>query len=192
MYLFIVLVSNADNLVDPQGIPVSHQARIDLKLPSKAYVSALPVSHQHQPTKMRCHQAIEVRVPAATGVKAKWVRIELRKVETLPGGGEANTYYDFVGPSPVNLWSTSDEYSLLRSVSSCFLTAFTFFHLLMWYGMVSKTSHSLSGYLSRYRPPLRSRTEVSGLDMSDLDWCSLKAAGIAYELVASVCTKGKK
>ena len=60
-------------------------------------------------------------MPAA-GVKAKWVRIELRKVETLPGGGEANTYYDFVGPSPVNLWSTSDEYSLLRSVS--FLISF--------------------------------------------------------------------
>ena len=58
-------------------------------------------------------------MPAA-GVKAKWVRIELRKVETLPGAGEANTYYDFVGPSPVNLWSTSDEYSLLRSVSSIF------------------------------------------------------------------------
>jgi len=25
---------------------------------------------------------------------AKWVR----KVDALPGGGEANTYYDFVGP----------------------------------------------------------------------------------------------
>ncbi|KAF9473857.1 hypothetical protein BDN70DRAFT_885453 [Pholiota conissans] len=58
--------------------------------------------------------AIEVRVPQQ-GVKVKWVRIELRKVETLPGGGPSNTFYDFVGPSPVNLWSTSDEYSLLRS-----------------------------------------------------------------------------
>jgi hypothetical protein len=47
----------------------------------------------------------------------KWVRIELRKVETLPGGGAANTFYDFVGPSPVNLWSSPDEYSLVRSVS---------------------------------------------------------------------------
>ena len=54
------------------------------------------------------------------GVKAKWVRIELRKVEVLPGGGPTNTYYDFVGPSPVNLWSSPDEYSVLRSVSYLF------------------------------------------------------------------------
>lgn len=52
------------------------------------------------------------------GVKAKWVRIELRKVETLPGGGAGNTYYDYVGPSPVNLWSAADDhdYGHLRSV----------------------------------------------------------------------------
>jgi hypothetical protein len=56
-------------------------------------------------------------VPPA-GVKAKWVRIELRKVETLPGGGAGNTYYDYVGPSPVNLWSTADEYGHLRTVRS--------------------------------------------------------------------------
>ena len=60
-------------------------------------------------------QAIEVRAPAQ-GVKAKWVRIELRTVETLSGGGPSNTFYDFVGPSPVNLWNSPDEYSLLRSV----------------------------------------------------------------------------
>lgn len=52
------------------------------------------------------------------GVKAKWVRIELRKVETLPGGGPGNANSDFVGPSPVNLWSTADEYGHLRSVRS--------------------------------------------------------------------------
>ncbi|KAJ6546448.1 hypothetical protein DFH09DRAFT_643262 [Mycena vulgaris] len=58
--------------------------------------------------------AIEVRV-GPQGAKAKWVRIELRKVETLPGGGVVNTFHDFVGPSPVNLWSASEEYGLLRS-----------------------------------------------------------------------------
>ncbi|KAI1794712.1 hypothetical protein LXA43DRAFT_119499 [Ganoderma leucocontextum] len=59
--------------------------------------------------------AIEVRV-GQQGVKAKWVRIELRKVETLPGGGVANTFFDFVGQSPINLWqSPNDEYSTLHT-----------------------------------------------------------------------------
>ena len=62
-------------------------------------------------------QAIEVR-PQAQGqvIKAKWIRIELRKVETLPGGGQSNTFFDFVGPSPVTLWQSDDEYGTLRSV----------------------------------------------------------------------------
>ncbi|KAH9945783.1 uncharacterized protein BXZ73DRAFT_95307 [Epithele typhae] len=59
--------------------------------------------------------AIEVRV-GQQGVKAKWVRIELRKVETLPGGGVANTFFDFVGQSPINLWtSPNDDYSPLHT-----------------------------------------------------------------------------
>ncbi|KAL1743424.1 hypothetical protein HDZ31DRAFT_65031 [Schizophyllum fasciatum] len=60
--------------------------------------------------------AIEVR-PQAQGqvIKAKWIRIELRKVETLPGGGQSNTFFDFVGPSPVTLWQSDDEYGTLRS-----------------------------------------------------------------------------
>ena len=52
------------------------------------------------------------------GCKAKWVRIELKKVETLPGGGQGNTFSDFVGPSPVNLWQSNEEYSMLPTVSS--------------------------------------------------------------------------
>ncbi|KAI0373045.1 hypothetical protein BV20DRAFT_849485 [Pilatotrama ljubarskyi] len=59
--------------------------------------------------------AIEVRV-GPQGVKAKWVRIELRKIETLPGGGVANTFFDFVGQSPINLWqSPNDEYNTLHT-----------------------------------------------------------------------------
>jgi len=50
------------------------------------------------------------------GVKAKWVRIELRKVETLPTGGPANTFFDHVGAGPICLWS-SPEYGILHTVS---------------------------------------------------------------------------
>ncbi|KAI8989803.1 hypothetical protein BD414DRAFT_439095, partial [Trametes punicea] len=65
--------------------------------------------------------AIEVRV-GPQGVKAKWVRIELRKIETLPGGGVANTFFDFVGQSPINLWqSPNDEYSSLHTNDFPFL-----------------------------------------------------------------------
>jgi hypothetical protein len=63
-----------------------------------------------------CPQAIEVRV-GQQGVKAKWVRIELRKVETLPGG-TPNTFTDYVGPSPVNLWQASEEYAILHTVGA--------------------------------------------------------------------------
>ncbi|KAH9930769.1 uncharacterized protein B0H18DRAFT_1116880 [Fomitopsis serialis] len=46
------------------------------------------------------------------GVKAKWVRIELKKVEVLPGGG---TFYDYVGQSPINVWQASEEYGMLHT-----------------------------------------------------------------------------
>jgi hypothetical protein len=64
-------------------------------------------------------QTLEVRV-GAQGVKAKWVRVELRKVETLPGGGQANTFFDFIGPSPINIWAADDreEWKELQTVSS--------------------------------------------------------------------------
>lgn len=50
------------------------------------------------------------------GAKAKWVRVELKKIETLPGGGQANSYFDHVGPSPIPLWQSSEDYSVLQSV----------------------------------------------------------------------------
>jgi hypothetical protein len=62
-----------------------------------------------------------VRVSPPTGIKAKWVRIELRKVEVLPPGGETNLYWDCIG-TPVNLWQATEEYGLLRTVSSITLT----------------------------------------------------------------------
>ncbi|KAK7470570.1 hypothetical protein VKT23_001994 [Stygiomarasmius scandens] len=59
--------------------------------------------------------AVEVRT-GPQGVKAKWVRIELRKIETLPGASPSNTFSDFVGPSPITLWTASvgEEYAILR------------------------------------------------------------------------------
>ncbi|KAG6835772.1 hypothetical protein H0H93_014793 [Arthromyces matolae] len=96
---------------------------------------------------------VEVRA-GPQGAKTKWVRIELRKVETLPGGGTSNTFFDYVGPSPVNLWQSSDEYGVLRS-------------------------HDF---------PFSIRIPESIPPSIALD----NRAGIQYELVASLCTKGKK
>jgi hypothetical protein len=50
------------------------------------------------------------------GVKAQWVQVALRKVETLPGGGQGNTFYAVVGPSPLYLWKASEEYAMLHAV----------------------------------------------------------------------------
>ncbi|THH01654.1 hypothetical protein EW026_g1078 [Hermanssonia centrifuga] len=97
--------------------------------------------------------AIEVRV-GPQGIKAKWVRIELRKVETLPGGGVTNTFFDFVGQSPINLWQSGEEYSLL-------------------------TTQDFSFYI---RIPESIPPSIA------LE----KGAGVKYELIATVCVKGKK
>lgn len=64
--------------------------------------------------------AVEIRV-GAQGAKAKWVRVELKKIETLPGGGQANSYYDHIGSSPIVLWQSSEEYSMLHSQDFPFL-----------------------------------------------------------------------
>ena len=128
---------------------------------------------------------------APQGIKAKWVRIELRKVEIIPGGGEANTFYDFVGPSPVNLWSSPDEYSLLRSVSSSFCNS----SCLSLVCVSSKTSHSPYAFLNRYRPRFRWIVKVRDFLNFRFALCQRVGyyiAGIGYELVASVCTKGKR
>ncbi|EGO21390.1 hypothetical protein SERLADRAFT_441746 [Serpula lacrymans var. lacrymans S7.9] len=97
--------------------------------------------------------AVEVRV-GPQGVKAKWVRVELKKIETLPGGGQANSYYDHVGPSPIHLWQSSEEYKMLLSQDF----------------------------------PFYIRIPESIPPSIALE----KGAGIRYELVATVCTLGKK
>lgn len=97
--------------------------------------------------------AVEVRV-GPQGVKAKWVRVELKKIETLPGGGQTNSYFDFVGSSPLNLWQSSEEYGLLQSQDLPF-------HI--------RIPESIPPSIALER-----------------------GAGIRYELVATVCTLGKK
>ncbi|KAF8912235.1 hypothetical protein CPB84DRAFT_1841909 [Gymnopilus junonius] len=131
------------------------QVKINLQPPPNVdFVTGYPgIPPGHDRPQAAVKGAIEVRVPPQ-GVKAKWVRIELRKVETLPGGGPASTFYDFVGPSPVNLWTTADDYTLLRSQDF----------------------------------PFSIRIPESIPPSVTLD----NRAAIGYELVASVCTKGKK
>ncbi|KAF8838756.1 hypothetical protein BDN67DRAFT_971075 [Paxillus ammoniavirescens] len=97
--------------------------------------------------------AVEVRV-GPSGAKAKWVRVELKKIETLPGGGQANSYFDHVGPSPISLWQSSEDYSVLQSQDFPFLI---------------RIPESIPPSIALER-----------------------GAGIRYELVATVCTLGKK
>ncbi|KAM6500095.1 hypothetical protein JOM56_003109 [Amanita muscaria] len=98
--------------------------------------------------------ALEIRVPAQ-GVKAQWVKVELRKVEILPGGGTGNTFYDVVGPGTVTLWTSGGaEYELLHARDFPF-----------------------SIRIPEAVPP--------SLQLE-------QRAGIHYELVATVCTKGKR
>ncbi|KAG1756845.1 uncharacterized protein EDB91DRAFT_1262397 [Suillus paluster] len=97
--------------------------------------------------------AVEVRV-GPQGARAKWVRVELKKIETLPGGGQTNSYFDFVGSSPINLWQSSEEYGLLQSQDL----------------------------------PFNIRIPESIPPSIALE----RGAGIRYELVATVCTLGKK
>ncbi|KAG6371878.1 hypothetical protein JVT61DRAFT_8877 [Boletus reticuloceps] len=114
--------------------------------------------------------AIEVRVGPA-GAKAKWVRVELKKIETLPGGGQANSYFDHVGPSPITLWQSGEDYSVLQSQDLPFLI---------------RIPESIPPSIALDRGgELMSRIVQLFIEM-------LRAAGIRYELVATVCTLGKQ
>ncbi|KAF9047876.1 hypothetical protein BJ165DRAFT_1368834 [Panaeolus papilionaceus] len=60
--------------------------------------------------------AVELKIPPE-GVRAKWVRIELHRIERLPTsiGGSERRFEDCVGPGPVTLWSTVEEYTTLST-----------------------------------------------------------------------------
>ena len=111
----------------------------------------------------------------------------------MPGSGTANAFYDFVGPSPVNLWSSSHEYSILRSVSPQFFSLLSF----------NSYCPCLASFPSSIRIPESIPPTVSldnrGATTKTLNisfvLCYPSAhltASIAYELVASICTKGKR
>ncbi|KAG8912236.1 hypothetical protein FRC01_005205 [Tulasnella sp. 417] len=87
-------------------------------------------------------------------VQAGWVKIELRKIETLPGGGQWNTYIDSVGESPITLWQAKNKWDEIRSKDLPFQIP---------------VPESIPPSLALERD-----------------------AGIKYELVATVLTKGEK
>ncbi|KAI0763704.1 hypothetical protein BC629DRAFT_1725846 [Irpex lacteus] len=116
--------------------------------------------------------AIEVRV-GPTGVKAKWVRIELRKIETLPGGGLANTFFDFVGQSPLNLWQSQGEYSSLTTQDFPF-----------YIRIPESIPPSIALEKGGAYAAIISATERLLIYPN--------TAGIKYELIATLCIKGKK
>ncbi|KAH0826905.1 hypothetical protein J3R83DRAFT_4497 [Lanmaoa asiatica] len=117
--------------------------------------------------------AVEVRVGPA-GAKAKWVRVELKKIETLPGGGQANSYFDHVGPSPISLWQSSEDYSVLQSQDLPFLI---------------RIPESIPPSIALERGgELICRATSLPFHIVEM----ISVAGIRYELVATVCTLGKK
>ncbi|PPR02959.1 hypothetical protein CVT24_012154 [Panaeolus cyanescens] len=59
---------------------------------------------------------VELRIPPE-GVRAKWVKIELHRVERIPSSvcGSETRFEDCVGPGSVTLWSSTNEYTTLTT-----------------------------------------------------------------------------
>lgn len=60
-------------------------------------------------------QSLEVRL-GTQPVTAKWVRLEFRKVETIPSGKTTEEFVDHIGPGPITIWEPKTEQDLLASV----------------------------------------------------------------------------
>ena len=115
--------------------------------------------------------------------------MELRKVETLPGGGSTNTFYDLIGPGSVTLWTSGGaEYEVLHGVSHIrFLSIQS--HVILH----SKISHSQYAYQKQSRPVCSWNSEVRFTAPSSNNPEPYRStAGVHYELIATLCTKGKK
>jgi hypothetical protein len=50
------------------------------------------------------------------GLRAKWVRVAMRKVEMLPGGLAPGNPPDLIGQGPQTLWTAKDDHELVVSV----------------------------------------------------------------------------
>ncbi|KAF8577259.1 hypothetical protein K439DRAFT_1639867 [Ramaria rubella] len=58
--------------------------------------------------------AVEVRL-GTQAVKAKWVKVELRKIETIPSGNRGEEFVDLVGQGPITVWQAQHESDTLSS-----------------------------------------------------------------------------
>ena len=118
------------------------------------------------------------------------------------GGRMQNTFYDFVGQSPLKVWEAADgDYGILVTVSLFCKLSVLFF--AFWWNITRKslyrmTSHSQYGSPSQYlqlslsiKAVCISQYLALCLDLRLLTW-DMISAGIKYELNATVCIKGKK
>ncbi|KDQ10215.1 hypothetical protein BOTBODRAFT_36489 [Botryobasidium botryosum FD-172 SS1] len=135
---------------------MSSQVKITLRPPPHVeFVDGYPgIPQSPERPQAAIKGSVELRPAPGHPVKAKWVRLELRKIETLPGGGQTNTFIDFIGQSPVNVWQAQNEWDLLQTQDIPF-------HL--------RIPESIPPSIALER-----------------------GAGIKYDLVVSLCVKGKK
>ncbi|KZT57181.1 hypothetical protein CALCODRAFT_434642, partial [Calocera cornea HHB12733] len=96
---------------------------------------------------------VELRVQGGTPVKAKWVQIELKKIETYVFVGQGEPYVETIGHAP-KIWTANGEYENLQ------VRDFPFYIQI----------------------PMNVPPSIA------LE----KGSGIRYEMVASLCVKGKK
>jgi hypothetical protein len=60
-------------------------------------------------------EAVEIRM-GQQPVKAKWVKVELRKIETIPYGSRGEEFVDLVGQNPVAVWEAREDHDALTNV----------------------------------------------------------------------------
>ncbi|SPO41003.1 uncharacterized protein PSFLO_06485 [Pseudozyma flocculosa] len=113
-------------------------------------------------TRSPAHLAGNVEVRLGTkGLKAAWLRIELRKLETLPGG---ESWGELIGRGPIDVWTASKQ------------EAFKSEDERGW-EVLQTADFPFQVAIPEGLPP-----------SAKLD----KQAGVAYELVTSLCVRSKK